>query len=125
MATIDIDLPGELAAARKRLAERTATALRDSRVQAIRSAVRPGSPRAEVEEVAHRFYPRLRPELIEEAINIVCGGPAPVVAADPEASAEPGASADSELSADSEAFADLEAFVDPEESADPDASAEK
>lgn len=124
MATIDIDLPGELAAARKRLAERTATALRDSRVQAIRSAVRPGSPRAEVEEVAHRFYPRLRPELIEEAINIVCGGPAPVVA-DPEASAASVASADSELSADSEAFADLEAFVDPEESADPEASAEK
>lgn len=124
MATIDIDLPGELAAARKRLAERTATALRDSRVQAIRSAVRPGSPRAEVEEVAHRFYPRLRPELIEEAINIVCGGPAPV-AADPEASAGSVASADSELSADSEAFVDLEAFVDPDESADPEASAGK
>ena len=78
MSSIDIDLPSELAAARKRLAERTATALRDSRVNAIRSAVRPGSSRVEVEEVAHRFYPRLRPELIEEAINIVCGeeGPA-------------------------------------------------
>ena len=70
---MEIDLPSELAAARKRLAERTATALRDSRVNAIRSAVRPGSPRLEVEEVAHRFYPRLRPELVEEAINIVCG----------------------------------------------------
>jgi len=70
---MDIDLPSELAAARKRLADRTATALRDSRVQAIRSAVRPGSSRIEVEEVAHRFYPRLRPDLIEEAINIVLG----------------------------------------------------
>ena len=100
MATIDIDLPGELAAARKRLAERTATALRDSRVQAIRSAVRPGSPRVEVEEVAHRFYPRLRPELIEEAINIVCGEPEPVVAV---AETEP--SVDSEASADPEASA--------------------
>ncbi len=77
MSSIDIDLPSELAAARKRLAERTATALRDSRVNAIRSAVRPGSSRLEVEEVAHRFYPRLRPELIEEAISIVCGEEAP------------------------------------------------
>jgi len=84
LSPIDIDLPSELAAARKRLADRTATALRDSRVQAIRSAVRPGSPRAEVEEVAHRFYPRLRPELIEEAINIVCGEEQQVTAA-PEA----------------------------------------
>jgi hypothetical protein len=87
LATIDIDLPGELAAARKRLAERTATALRDSRVQAIRSAVRPGSPRLEVEEVAHRFYPRLRPELVEEAISIVCGeaaAPAPQPQPEPE-----------------------------------------
>jgi hypothetical protein len=91
LSNIDIDLPSELAAARKRLAERTATALRDSRVNAIRSAVRPGSPRLEVEEVAHRFYPRLRPELVEEAINIVCGyeaapepAPAPPAAAEEE-----------------------------------------
>lgn len=91
MSSIDIDLPAELAAARKRLAERTATALRDSRVNAIRSAVRPGSPRLEVEEVAHRFYPRLRPELVEEAINIVCGvaeTPAPVPAVEPEPDAD-------------------------------------
>ena len=92
MSSIDIDLPSELAAARKRLAERTATALRDSRVNAIRSAVRPGSSRLEVEEVAHRFYPRLRPELVEEAINIVCGGeapaPAPAAEPDPEAASE-------------------------------------
>ena len=93
MSNIDIDLPSELAAARKRLAERTATALRDSRVNAIRSAVRPGSPRLEVEEVAHRFYPRLRPELVEEAINIVCGTenaptPAPAVAAPEETASE-------------------------------------
>ena len=81
MSSIDIDLPSELAAARKRLAERTATALRDSRVNAIRSAVRPGSSRVEVEEVAHRFYPRLRPELVEEAINIVCGDEGPAAPA--------------------------------------------
>jgi len=86
LSSIDIDLPSELAAARKRLAERTATALRDSRVNAIRSAVRPGSPRLEVEEVAHRFYPRLRPELVEEAINIVCGEEAPAPAAEEPAS---------------------------------------
>ena len=91
MSSIDIDLPSELAAARKRLAERTATALRDSRVNAIRSAVRPGSPRLDVEEVAHRFYPRLRPELVEEAINIVCGvaeTPAPAPAVEPEPDAD-------------------------------------
>lgn len=90
MSSIEIDLPSELAAARKRLADRTATQLRDSRVNAIRSAVRPGSPRLEVEEVAHRFYPRLRPELVEEAINIVCGveeSPAPAPA--PAAAEEP------------------------------------
>ncbi|HVG45177.1 MAG TPA: hypothetical protein VM890_10620 [Longimicrobium sp.] len=89
MSSIEIDLPSELAAARKRLADRTATQLRDSRVNAIRSAVRPGSPRLEVEEVAHRFYPRLRPELVEEAINIVCGveeSPAPAAAAEEPAS---------------------------------------
>jgi hypothetical protein len=91
LSSIDIDLPAELAAARKRLAERTATALRDSRVNAIRSAVRPGSPRLDVEEVAHRFYPRLRPELVEEAINIVCGveeSPAPAPAVEPEPDAD-------------------------------------
>jgi hypothetical protein len=82
LSSIDIDLPSELAAARKRLAERTATALRDSRVNAIRSAVRPGSSRVDVEEVAHRFYPRLRPELIEEAINIVCGEEEPAAPED-------------------------------------------
>jgi hypothetical protein len=90
LSSIEIDLPSELAAARKRLADRTATQLRDSRVNAIRSAVRPGSPRLEVEEVAHRFYPRLRPELVEEAINIVCGveeSPAPAPA--PAAAEEP------------------------------------
>ena len=91
MSSIEIDLPSELAAARKRLADRTATQLRDSRVNAIRSAVRPGSPRLEVEEVAHRFYPRLRPELVEEAINIVCGveeSPAPAPAVEPEPDAD-------------------------------------
>jgi hypothetical protein len=113
---IDIDLPSELAAARKRLAERTATALRDSRVNAIRSAVRPGSPRLEVEEVAHRFYPRLRPELVEEAINIVCGGPAPVVAVDGEAAvdtAEVVAVAEVDVVDDLDVLVDLDAIAEP------------
>lgn len=111
---IDIDLPSELAAARKRLAERTATALRDSRVNAIRSAVRPGSPRLEVEEVAHRFYPRLRPELVEEAINIVCGGPAPAV--DPEAAVDTAgvvAAADVDVVDDLDVLVDLDAIAEP------------
>ena len=69
-----IDLAAEMAAARKRRDEKTARLLRDSRVRAIQSAVRPGSSREEVEECARSFYPRLRPELLEEAINLVCSG---------------------------------------------------
>jgi hypothetical protein len=68
----EVDLASEMAAARKRLSERTARAIRDSRVLAIRAAVRPGSSRAEIEELARSFYPRLGPELLEEATNIVC-----------------------------------------------------
>lgn len=70
-----IDLASEMAAARKRRDEKTARLLRESRVRAIQASVRPGSSRAEVEECARSFYPRLRPELLEEAIAIVCDSP--------------------------------------------------
>lgn len=69
---VSIDLASEMAAARKRRDEKTARLLRESRVRAIQSAVRPGSSRADVEECARSFYPRLRPELLEEAIDLVC-----------------------------------------------------
>jgi hypothetical protein len=67
-----IDLASEMAAARKRREEQTAKLLRDARVQAIRGASRPGSTREEIEERARSFYPRLSPELLEEAVNLVC-----------------------------------------------------
>ena len=67
-----VDIAAEMAAARQRRAEQTAKQLRESRVQAIRASVRPGSSRIEIEEHARSFYPRLAPELLEEAIDIVC-----------------------------------------------------
>ncbi|HEV2149609.1 MAG TPA: hypothetical protein VGR37_19570 [Longimicrobiaceae bacterium] len=67
-----VDLAAEMAAARQRRSEQTARLLREARVQAIRTAVRPGSTRTEVEECARSLYPRLRPELFEEAVNLVC-----------------------------------------------------
>jgi hypothetical protein len=66
------ELALEMAAARRRLAEKTASQLRDARVQTIRSGMRPGSTRREVEERARYFYPRLRPDLLEEAISLIC-----------------------------------------------------
>lgn len=72
-----VDLASEMAAARERRAKQTAGLLRDARVQAIRGAVRPGSTRAEVEERARSFYPRLSEELLQEAVTIVCGPPPP------------------------------------------------
>ncbi|HEU4453845.1 MAG TPA: hypothetical protein VFR81_12340 [Longimicrobium sp.] len=41
-------------------------------MQTIRGAVRPGSTRAEIEERARSCYPRLSPELLEEAVSLVC-----------------------------------------------------
>lgn len=70
MSTVDI--AAEMAAARQRRSEQTARLLREARVQAIRTAVRPGSSRIEVEECARSLYPRLRPELFEEAVELVC-----------------------------------------------------
>jgi hypothetical protein len=66
------ELAQEMAAARRRLAEKTAMQLRDARVHAIRSGMRPGATRREVEERARHFYPRLRPDLLEEAISLIC-----------------------------------------------------
>lgn len=70
-----IDLAAEMAAARQRRDEQTARLLREARVRAIRASVRPGSSRTEVEECARSFYPRLKPELIEEAVSLVCDSP--------------------------------------------------
>ena len=67
-----IDLASEMAAARQRRSEQTAKLLRDARVQAIRGASRPGSTREEIEERARSFYPRLSPELLQEAVDLVC-----------------------------------------------------
>ena len=69
---IPIDLASEMAAARQRRDERTARLLRESRVRAIQASVRPGSSREEIEERARSFYPRLRPDLLEQVISLVC-----------------------------------------------------
>jgi len=79
-----VDLASEMAAARKRREEQTAKLLRDARVQAIRGASRPGSTRAEIEERARSFYPRLSEELLVEAIDLVCDDQRiPAVAVEP------------------------------------------
>ncbi|CAN5771282.1 hypothetical protein BH23GEM3_BH23GEM3_23480 [soil metagenome] len=67
-----VDLASEMAAARQRRTEQTAQLLREARVQTIRSAVRPGATRTDIEECARSFYPRLRVDLVEEAVNLVC-----------------------------------------------------
>lgn len=72
---LPIDLASEMAAARQRRDEKTARLIRDSRVRAIQASVRPGSSRAEVEERARSFYPRLSPDLLEEAVSMVCDAP--------------------------------------------------
>lgn len=85
-----VDLAAEMAAARKRREEQTAKLLRDARVQAIRGASRPGSTRAEIEERARSFYPRLSEELLVEAIDLVCDDQrTPATAAAAAAAAEP------------------------------------
>ncbi|HUE96745.1 MAG TPA: hypothetical protein VMN39_08800 [Longimicrobiaceae bacterium] len=83
------DLALEMAAARKRREEKTAKQLMEARVNAIRSGLRPGSSRTEVEERARSFYPRLNEDLLNVAIDQVCGGPAPErVEAPPAAAAD-------------------------------------
>lgn len=72
VALFSVDLASEMAAARQRRAVQTAQLLREARVQTIRSAVRPGATRTEVEECARSFYPRLRVDLVEEAVSLVC-----------------------------------------------------
>jgi hypothetical protein len=66
-----VDLASEMAAARKRLAEKTARAIRDARVLAIRAAMRPGATQEEIEELARSFYPRLDPELLAQTTRVV------------------------------------------------------
>jgi hypothetical protein len=68
---VEIDLAAEMAAARQRRETKTAAALRDSRVLALRAALSPGASRIEIEERARSFYPRLSPELLEEATSIL------------------------------------------------------
>jgi hypothetical protein len=75
VAVTAADLAMEMAAARKRREEKTTRLLREARASAIRAAVRPGSSRADVEEKARSFYPRLSPELLEEAVSLVCPDP--------------------------------------------------
>lgn len=70
-----VDLAAEMAAARKRRDELTQRQLREARARAIRASVRPGSSRTEIEECARSFYPKLAPELLEEAIALVCEAP--------------------------------------------------
>lgn len=84
-----VDLAAEMAAARKRREEQTAKLLRDARVQAIRGASRPGSTRAEIEERARSFYPRLSEELLVEAIDLVCDDQRTPAVAAPAAASEP------------------------------------
>jgi hypothetical protein len=73
------ELAFEMAAARKRREEKTATQLREARAHAIRAGMRPGSTREAIEERARSFYPRLSAELLDEAVTMVYGGPADVV----------------------------------------------
>jgi hypothetical protein len=68
----ELDLAGEMAAARKRSTERTAKAIRESRVLAVRTAARPGSTPLEIEELVRSLYPRLAPEMREEVTGLVC-----------------------------------------------------
>jgi hypothetical protein len=75
VAVTAADLAQEMAAARQRREEKTTRLLREARASAIRAAVRPGSSRAEVEEKARSFYPRLSAELLEEAVSLVCPEP--------------------------------------------------
>lgn len=81
-----IDLAGEMAAARQRREEKTKRLLREARAQALRATMPPGSSRADIEERARSFYPRLSAELLEEAISLICGpNTAPVTVPEPSA----------------------------------------
>lgn len=64
-----------MAAARKRREEKTARQLMEARVYAIRSGLRPGLARAEIEERARSLYPRLSEELLHAAVTTVSGEP--------------------------------------------------
>lgn len=81
---MQIDLASEMAAARLRREEKTARLLREARVRAIRASIRPGSTREEIEECARSFYPRLSPELLEEATELVFASPRTMINPDTE-----------------------------------------
>ncbi len=81
---MQIDLASEMAAARLRREEKTARLLREARVRAIRASIRPGSTREEIEECARSFYPRLSPELLEEATDLVFASPRTMITLEPE-----------------------------------------
>jgi hypothetical protein len=65
------ELVEEMTAARKRVAEKTARAIRDARVVAVRAALPPGATREELEERARSFYPRLDDERIAEVATTI------------------------------------------------------
>lgn len=69
------ELAREMEAAQQRRSEKTTRLLREARVQAIRASLRPGSTRAEIEERARSFYPKLSPELLKEAVDLACEVP--------------------------------------------------
>ncbi|MEX2572319.1 MAG: hypothetical protein WD737_13555 [Gemmatimonadota bacterium] len=83
------DLALEMAAARKRREEKTARQLKEARIYAIRSGLRPGSSRTEVEERARSFYPRLNEDLLNEAITFICGPSVPEPTEETPLSAQP------------------------------------
>src|SRR5437870_3474380 len=60
-----------MTAARKRVAEKTARAIRDARVVAVRAALPPGATREELEERARSFYPRLDDARIAEVATTI------------------------------------------------------
>jgi len=65
------ELALEMAAARQRREEKTARQIREARAHAIRAAMPPGSTREDIADRARHFYPRLSPELIDEAVSLV------------------------------------------------------
>jgi hypothetical protein len=57
-----IDLYAEMAAARERRTTSTQTAIRDARVLAVRTALRPGSNDEDLASTIAHFYPKLSEE---------------------------------------------------------------
>jgi hypothetical protein len=100
-----VDLAQEMAAARQRHAEKTAKAIRDARVVAVRAVARPGSTPEEIEAVVRSFYPRLSQELVEEVTAHVAAGNGFAARAEAKAAREAEAAAAGEEVADEAAEA--------------------